>query len=138
MDRLTRSQRSKVMSAIRGRNTRPEVLVRKELHSLGYRYRVHFRVLPGLMWPDIVFPSRKKVILVHGCFWHAHEGCHYSRVPDDAFWQKKLEANRNRDRKTENALASAGWKVLVIWECELADLDVLRERLLSFLDGIKP
>lgn len=118
VDVLTPSQRSFNMSRIRGQNTKPEMLVRRSLHGQGYRFRLHRPDLPGR--PDIVFPSRKSVIFVHGCFWHGHR-CPMCQLPATrtAFWQTKIEANRARDRTAMEALVATGWRVLVIWECAL-------------------
>lgn len=117
MDRLTPRQRSELMSRIRGRDTAPEIFVRRIVHGLGYRYRLHDRRLPGR--PDLVFPRLRKVIFVHGCFWHSHRckkglSAPKTNVP---FWARKREANRVRDRKSQRRLRSLGWDVLVIWEC---------------------
>ncbi|WP_245156833.1 very short patch repair endonuclease [Lysobacter arenosi] len=106
------------MRAIRARDTKPELAVRKILHRLGFRFRLHVRALPGT--PDIVFPKHKAVILVHGCFWHGHR-CHMFKVPGTRtdFWLSKISANQKRDRAALLALAAAGWRVLTIWECAL-------------------
>jgi DNA mismatch endonuclease, patch repair protein len=110
--------RSRMMSGIRGRNTRIEIAIRKGLFALGYRYRTNVRSLPGR--PDIVLPRWKSVILVHGCFWHAHD-CGLCRIPATRsdFWRDKLEGNAERDVRNENALKSAGWRIAVVWECAL-------------------
>ncbi|WP_236629793.1 very short patch repair endonuclease [Pseudohaliea rubra] len=106
------------MSRIRGRDTRPELLVRKGLHALGFRYRLHDKRLPGR--PDLVFPRFGAVILVNGCFWHGHD-CHLFRLPATrrGFWQQKIESNRVRDARNLRLLEDAGWRVLVVWECAL-------------------
>lgn len=131
MDTLTREERSERMSRVRSKDSRAEMTVRRLAFSLGYRYRLHRRDLPGT--PDLVFPSRRKAIFVHGCFWHSHEGC--ARKPKSRldFWLPKLEANRERDAKNQRRLAEAGWDYLVIWECELKDPDDVRERLMAYL-----
>lgn len=118
VDVVDRVTRSRMMAGIRGRDTKPELLVRRGLHSLGFRYRLHDSRLPGK--PDLVFPSRRAVILVHGCFWHLH-GCRYSKLPSTrrAWWKAKLEGNRSRDDEVQQQLGLAGWRVLVIWECAL-------------------
>lgn len=105
------------MSGIRGKDTKPEVLLRKELHRRGFRYRLHDRRLPGR--PDLVFPSRKAVVMVNGCFWHAHEGCPYFKLPatQPDFWREKLLANRERDQRNLALLHEGGWRVAVVWEC---------------------
>ena len=106
------------MSAIRGRDTRPELILRSSIHALGLRYRLHDGALPGK--PDLVFPRYRAVIFVHGCFWHRH-GCAASKVPSTrtAFWVQKLEANRLRDARSREALSDKGWRVGVVWECSL-------------------
>lgn len=109
--------RSKMMSAIRGKNTKPELLIRKGLHALGYRYRLHLPNLPGK--PDMVFPKHSAVIEINGCFWHGH-GCHMFSWPSGKnrdFWRKKIGLNMERDRKNLRALEDDGWRVLVVWEC---------------------
>jgi len=119
MDRLTPDRRSALMSRVRTKNTAPEVLLRRELHKAGYRYRIHVKKLPGS--PDIVFSSRKKIIFVHGCFWHLHEHCRLGAMPKSnlAYWQPKLEQNRARDKRNIRKLRSLGWKILVVWQCSL-------------------
>lgn len=134
-DVLTRAQRSRNMAAIRATNTKPEVTVRRLVHRMGYRYVLHDRRLPGR--PDLVFPSRRKVIFVHGCFWHMHR-CRYGKVvpaTNAAFWHKKRTGNVARDRVSMKALASQGWHILVTWECELKNLCSLNNRLVAFLDS---
>ena len=123
------------MARIRAKNTRPEVTVRRLLHSLGYRYRLHRRDLPGT--PDICFPGRQKVIFVHGCFWHRHEGCPRTTTPRTrtSFWENKFTTNVVRDRRNMSGLAEIGWDAMVVWECETADLEALAPRLVRFLDG---
>ena len=125
------------MSRIRGKNTQPELIVRKLLFAAGYRYRLHVRKLPGS--PDIVFPSRKKVIFVHGCFWHRHDHCDSARMPKSRveFWREKLNGNKARDARSFEALAQAGWQVLVIWECEIRDRQRLESELRSFLGSVR-
>lgn len=111
--------RSFNMSRISGKDTKPEMLVRKFLHAYGFRYRLHVKDLPGK--PDIVLPKYKTVIFVHGCFWHAHEGCKYFKLPKTRLelWKEKLYANKERDERNVNDLKNMSWKVIVIWECEL-------------------
>ncbi|MCL4832494.1 MAG: DNA mismatch endonuclease Vsr [Caldilineaceae bacterium] len=118
MDVHSPGQRSYNMSKIKGKNTKPEMLVRKWLWANGYRYRLHYRNLPGK--PDIVFPGRKKVIFIHGCFWHKHE-CQYFKWPKSnaEFWQKKIEGNAHRDQTNFTSLVASDWAYLVIWECVL-------------------
>ena len=136
MDKLTRERRSWNMSRIRSGNTKPEVAVRKLVFSLGYRYRVHVHKLPGR--PDIVFASRKKIIFVHGCFWHQHPdpACPVARKPKTAtkYWNEKLARNVLRDAEHIEKLSRLGWRVLTLWECELADLKLLISRIRRFLD----
>ncbi|MDR8079506.1 very short patch repair endonuclease [Burkholderia cenocepacia] len=134
MDSLTPAERSERMSRIKGRNTKPELIVRSLIHRMGYRYRLHGKGLPGR--PDLVFSKRRKVIFVHGCFWHRHEGCRLARLPKSRldFWRPKLEANAERDKEVERQLSALGWKVLTIWECEVKDEVVLTLRVRAFLD----
>lgn len=126
-----------VMKANKKRDTRPELTVRKLLHALGYRYRLHAHDLPGN--PDIVFRSRRKVIFVHGCFWHQHQDrfCPLRSHPKTnvQYWRPKLLGNRQRDRRNERQLAKLGWRSLTIWECEIQELDDLKQRLWSFLQN---
>lgn len=133
MDTLTTEHRSRVMSRIRGKDTQPEMVVRKLIHALGYRFRLHRRDLPGS--PDIVLPRLKKAIFVHGCFWHRHAGCKYAYVPKSNvdFWMKKFDGNLRRDRASAEALKVLQWGVLTIWECETKDLQQLASILKRFL-----
>lgn len=132
-DVLTPQQRRLNMSRIKGRNTKPELLVRRFLHSKGLRFRVHAKNLPGS--PDIILPKRRTVVFVHGCFWHRHPSCPYAVIPRTrrAFWKEKLLQNRRRDLKNQADLARLGWKVEVIWTCEigLERLEELAECLLN-------
>lgn len=134
-DNMTPEQRSERMSRVKGAGTGPEMLVRRLVHRLGYRYRLHRRDLPGS--PDLVFPSRRAVIFVHGCFWHRHEdpSCKLARLPKSRleFWRPKLESNRVRDRKNQARLRRSGWRVLVLWECGLGDSAHLERRIRGFL-----
>lgn len=129
--------RSRTMSLVRGKDTAPEMTVRRLVHRMGYRYGLHCRDLPGK--PDMVFRSRKKIIFVHGCFWHGHNApsCRRARVPKTRreFWSAKIERNGKRDAMTEQTLREAGWKVLIIWECETSSRaqDILVKRIISFL-----
>lgn len=134
-DTLTPSGRSERMSRVQGKNTGPERRVRSVLTALGFRYRLHYSKLPGR--PDIAFPGRRKVIWVHGCFWHRHPGCALARLPKSRldFWKPKLEGNRNRDLRNEADVRAAGWDTLVVWECELSDESALVAQLKRFLDG---
>ena len=122
-------QRSRNMSAIKSKNTKPEIKVRKVLHSMGYRFRLHSKNLPGS--PDIVLPKYKTVIFVHGCFWHRHQNCKYASTPKtrQEFWNKKFNENINRDKINQENLSSKGWKIIVVWECEINDKDFDLSRL---------
>ncbi|AOJ82443.1 very short patch repair endonuclease [Burkholderia sp. MSMB617WGS] len=122
------------MSRIKGKDTKPELIVRSLIHRMGYRYRLHRKGLPGR--PDLVFAKRRKAIFIHGCFWHRHEGCHLARLPKSRldFWLPKLEANAARDKEVEQRLAELGWKVLTIWECEVKEEEALTSRIRAFLD----
>jgi DNA mismatch endonuclease (patch repair protein) len=133
VDHLEPLARSKNMSAVRSKDTQPERIVRKLANGLGYRYRLHGARLPGR--PDLVFPSRRKVIFVHGCFWHRHAGCERASTPKTrlAFWTAKFCSNSERDRRVERELEEMGWATMIIWQCELKDLDRLSNRLLEFL-----
>ncbi len=121
------------MSRVRSENTKPERIVRSLLHRMGCRFRLHSRVLPGR--PDITLPKYRTVIFVHGCFWHHHEGCAGSKPPGThaEFWQQKFSENVERDHRNKQALEAAGWRVVVVWQCELGDLDALSIRLASEL-----
>lgn len=133
MDTLSPLERSERMARVRSKDTKPEMRVRRLLHALGYRYRLHDRKLPG--HPDLVFKGRRKVIFVHGCFWHRHDGCGLARLPKSRldFWLPKLEGNRLRDARKLEELDQLGWTSLVIWECELKDMNLLEKRLKTFL-----
>nr|WP_319775888.1 very short patch repair endonuclease [uncultured Sphaerochaeta sp.] len=125
-------KRSWIMSRVREKNTSPELKVRSLVHRLGFRFRLHKKDLPGK--PDLVFPSRKKIIFVHGCFWHGHTCARGQRRPKTNcnYWSGKIQRNIDRDLKTQSELNSMGWDVFVVWECELKDMDVLCHRLQSF------
>ena len=132
-DVLTKKQRSFNMSRIRGKDTKPEIVVRCLVHRMGYRFRLHRRDLPGT--PDIVLPCHRKIIFVHGCFWHMHR-CRYGLVvprTNAEFWQAKRLGNVERDRRNIRKLRESGWTVLVVWECQTRDLSKLLEKLESFL-----
>ena len=132
-DRLTPEGRSALMARIRGKDTKPEVRLRSLLHGLGYRFRCHRADLPGT--PDIVLPGRGKVLFLHGCFWHRHEGCRCATVPRTRveFWRAKFERNVRRDRAVRRALNAAGWSAGVVWECQMRDTARLERRLARFL-----
>lgn len=123
-DVLTPEQRRYNMSRIRSRDTKPELIVRRMLFAMGYRYRLHVRDLPST--PDIVFSGRRKVIFVHGCFWHGHEGCRFAATPatNAAFWRTKIEQAKRRDVAALEHLVELGWSALVIWECELGSSEL--------------
>lgn len=122
------------MSRVRGRDTKPELLVRKALHARGYRYRLHDKKLAGT--PDLSFPGRRKAVFVNGCFWHMHEDCGLARMPKSRleFWRPKLEGNRARDALKRAQLRAQGWDVMVVWECQLRDFDELLARIETFLN----
>ena len=134
-DVLTPEQRSRCMSRIRAKNTKPEMRVRSTAHALGFRFRLHQRDLPGI--PDLVFTSARKVIFVNGCFWHKHR-CHRGAVTpatNAKFWEEKRNANVRRDRRNRSALRRRGWQVLTIWECQTKDRLALARRINTFLRG---
>jgi DNA mismatch endonuclease (patch repair protein) len=137
VDTLTPAERSERMGRVKNKGSRAELLVRSLVHRLGYRFRLHRAGLPGR--PDLVFPSRKKVIFVHGCFWHRHPdaNCKLARLPKSRqdFWVPKLEGNRRRDERIERELRSLGWQVLVLWECKLGDATFLENEIRTFLDS---
>lgn len=138
-DVVSREKRSRMMSGIQGKDTKPEMLVRKGLHALGFRYRLHDRNLPGR--PDLVFPKYNAIIEVNGCFWHMHD-CHLFKWPStrEEFWRSKLEGNRARDERNYETLREMGWRLLVIWECALKgktslSLDEVIDRTTSWLES---
>ncbi|PZQ96722.1 MAG: very short patch repair endonuclease [Cereibacter sphaeroides] len=133
IDHVAPARRSFIMSQVRQKNTGPELVLRKALHALGYRYRLHRRDLPGS--PDIVFPSKRKVIFVHGCFWHGHT-CRYGKLPRSRvdYWQQKIETNKERDRLVFTLLNEAGWVAFVVWQCELRELEGILASVTEFLD----
>lgn len=132
-DNLTAKQRSRCMSKIRSKNTRPEILVRKLIYQMGYRYRLHVRSLPGS--PDLVFTRLRKIIFVHGCFWHMHD-CPYGMPrpkTNSEYWRSKRVRTVERDLKNLQTLKDSGWEILIIWECWTKNLETLKQRLSSFL-----
>lgn len=133
MDKISPDKRSETMRRIRSKDTLPEKAIRSLIHRMGYRFRLHARSLPGK--PDLVFPGRKKVIFVHGCFWH-HHNCAKGAFPKSKtnFWIPKLLLNQKRDAEKRAELHRLGWKTLVIWQCQLSDLRTLSKRIVSFLD----
>ena len=135
MDVFSREKRSQIMSRVSGKNTKPELVVRSLLHNMGYRFRLHRSDLPGK--PDITLPKYKKIIFVHGCFWHGHIDCPRAKRPttNKKFWNEKLNKNIERDKITVNNLKASGWDVLTVWTCEVNDTEKLRNKLLSFIEG---
>ena len=131
-DTRTPAQRRRIMQAVNAKDTGPELVVRRLVHRLGYRYRLHRKDLPGT--PDLVFPARRRVIFIHGCFWHSH-GCRYGRPPKSRqeYWLPKLRRNERRDGNARYALSKLGWTTLTVWQCETRDLERLATRLDSFL-----
>ena len=136
-DRLSTQQRHHCMSRIRGKNTKPEILVRKGLHARGFRFRLHNKKLPGS--PDIVLPKYGVAIMVNGCFWHGHKGCRYATKPKSnvEFWETKIARNRHRDEVTTAHLEALGWTVITIWECELRNFSMLENRLNILAEEIR-
>jgi DNA mismatch endonuclease (patch repair protein) len=135
VDTVSTAERSRIMAAVKSKDTTPELLVRRLVHSLGHRYRLHVRSLPGT--PDLVFPRLRKVINVNGCFWHMHN-CGRSRIPSSRrdYWIAKIERNAARDKRTHRELRKLGWQVLVLWECQIKPSreEWLRRRIAAFLD----
>ena len=136
-DILTASQRHRCMSRIRGKNTKPEILVRKGLHARGFRFRLHNKKLPGS--PDIVLPKYGVAIMVNGCFWHGHKGCRYATEPKTniEFWETKIARNRHRDEVTNAHLEALGWHVITVWECELRGKSIVTSRLDALTEEIR-
>jgi len=133
VDNLSREQRKKTMSLVRDKDTKPEMTVRKLVHSIGYRYRLHRKNLPGC--PDLVFPSRNKVIFVHGCFWHGHD-CRGGRnrpSSNESYWTKKLKRNIQRDAENLRKLKELDWNSMIIWECEIKNREVITRKIHRFL-----
>lgn len=118
MDTVSKQKRSEIMSKVKRKNTKPEILIRKALFAKGFRYRVNVKALPGT--PDIVLKKYRTIILVHGCFWHGHD-CKYGKIPatNTEFWKEKQERNKERDKRTIEELETSGWRVFVVWECEV-------------------
>jgi DNA mismatch endonuclease, patch repair protein len=134
MDVYGKRKRSEIMARVKGRDTGPELLVRAIVHSLGYRFRLYRRDLPGC--PDITLPKHRKVIFMHGCFWHSHKRCPRSARPSTniAFWRKKLDSNITRDKRNIKQLRKDGWRVLVIWQCQTRNSETLKRTLSEFLN----
>ena len=127
-------QRSRNMSAIKSKNTKPEIAVRKLLHSMGYRFRLHRKDLPGS--PDIVLPKYKTVIFVHGCFWHRHENCKYASTPKTRkeFWENKFKVNLKRDAEVQEKIKNIGWQSVVIWECDTRNISFMKNKIEKLLN----
>lgn len=137
-DIVTTEKRSQMMSGIRGKDTQPEISVRKALFSAGYRFRLHCKDLAGK--PDVVLPGRRVAIFVHGCFWHGHQGCRLTKIPSTRsdFWQRKFDANMKRDASAMAALITSGWRVLIVWEClvrRMKTQDELKEKLSHWIES---
>lgn len=134
-DVFDKKKRSEIMSSVKSKDTKPEIIVRKLLHSMGYRFRLHREDLPGT--PDIVLPKYKKVIFVHGCFWHGHEGCPRAKLPktNTRVWREKIKKNIDRDQRNICELKSLGWTPLIIWGCEVhkRNLEEIKEKITNFL-----
>jgi DNA mismatch endonuclease (patch repair protein) len=135
MDTVSPQRRSEIMARVRSKHTAPEIAVRRLVHGMGYRYRLHRRDLPGS--PDLVFVGMRKVMFVHGCFWHRHSGCAAARVPKTRhdFWLVKLQSNSERDSRNVCMLSEQGWDVMIVWECELKDMARLRAKIGRFFDA---
>lgn len=133
MDKFTPQERSRIMALVRGKNTEPEMVVRRLLHGMGYRFRLHRRDLPGC--PDIVLPRHGKVVFVHGCFWHHHKGCKRATLPTTRadFWREKILKNVERDVRVLKELKREGWQALVLWECQLRGIDKVARKLQVFM-----
>lgn len=133
MDIVSPEKRSRMMAGIKGKNTKPEMAVRKIVHAMGFRFRLHRKDLPGS--PDLVFPRLRRAIFVHGCFWHQHPGCRFAYLPKSnaQFWLEKLEGNKRRDALALTMLDALGWEALIVWECEISDQPALVLKLNSFL-----
>jgi len=135
-DIYTNNKRSEIMSKISGKETKPEILVRKYLFSQGFRYRKNVKELPGK--PDIVLPKYRTVIFIHGCFWHYHDSCKYSKLPNTnrEFWQKKIGDNKERDKRNIDALNEIGWKTIIVWQCEINNKKMRENRLIELISEI--
>ena len=133
VDRVSPERRRYIMQRVGSRDTKPEMVVRRMLHALGYRYRLHRKDLPGR--PDLAFPRRRKAIFVNGCFWHGH-GCHLGQLPKSRleYWGPKIRANRDRDERKAAELEAQGWRVMTVWQCELKEPDTALDRMVEFLE----
>jgi len=129
-------ERSRIMRAVKSRDTAPEMTVRRLVYSMGYRYRLHRKDLPGK--PDLTFQSRHKVIFIHGCFWHGHDCKRGARVPKNnrEYWETKITRNMERDSRHDEVLRREGWRILIVWECQIKEQAALVERIRRFLDEI--
>jgi DNA mismatch endonuclease (patch repair protein) len=136
MDTVSKEKRSDIMRAVKSRDSQAELSVRRMLHHAGFRYRLHVASLPGK--PDLVFPSRRKAIFIHGCFWHLHKNCRAARRPSSnvEYWELKLKRNVERDKKNRKKLKALGWNTLVVWECELKNPDAVFSALMRFLNDL--
>ena len=136
-DTVSVSERSRIMALVGAKNTRPEMRVRQLIHGMGYRYRLHSKELPGK--PDLVFVGRHKVIFVNGCFWHRHGDCRFASMPKSNrdFWSEKFERNVARDQDNYLKLRAAGWGVLIVWQCELRDIETIANRVAQFLGPVR-
>jgi len=136
MDTVPKRVRSEIMRRVRSIDTKPEMMIRRMIHQMGFRYRLHDEKLPGK--PDLVFSSRHKVIFVHGCFWHGH-ACEAAKLPSSnvEYWRRKRERNVARDRQSLRSIGEAGWNALVVWECDLRKPERVRRRILTFLTRTK-
>jgi DNA mismatch endonuclease, patch repair protein len=135
VDTISKERRGENMRRIKSKGMKPEMVVRRLVHSMGYRYRLHSAKLPGK--PDLIFPSRKKIIDVRGCFWHQHSGCIDSHIPKSnvPYWAPKLERNKSRDKRNARSWHKMGWKYLTVWECDVSRMPALAGRLRAFLDS---
>ncbi len=136
MDTFSKEKRSEIMRAVKSKDSQAELAVRRMLHRAGFRYRLHVADLPGK--PDLVFPARQKVVFIHGCFWHLHKNCRAASRPSSnvEYWESKLQRNADRDKKNKRRLKKLGWKMLVVWECELKNPDAVFSMLTRFLEVI--
>jgi DNA mismatch endonuclease (patch repair protein) len=136
VDTISKARRSEVMALVKSKNTKPEIVVRSFLHGSGFRFRLHDKRLPGK--PDLVFPKYNVALFVHGCFWHGHQSCPHHRIPKSnvEFWENKISGNQARDQKHQEALKALGWRVIVVWECEIRKIEFL-EALASIILGRK-
>lgn len=134
-DTCTAEKRSEIMSLVHSKNTGPELAVRRLIFGMGYRYRLHVKELPSK--PDVVLIGRRKIVDIRGCFWHGHRDCKYARLPKsrEDYWRVKIDRNRQRDSENLRRLEGDGWKVFVVWECELRNLELLKNRLHEFIEA---